>query len=122
LRSTLLERALPGTFEAAIRQHDFARFHDLLEPPQIVSNLLGRLLAEQRRDGRSGFSTRRVVLQGDLDFRAPIGGRRSEVHRAFVLDVAAGQGTLHNQLARAFVDNLGIPLDLLTRRRLGDPV
>ena len=46
-----------------------------------------------RRDERAGFSTRGVVLQGDLDFRAPIGGRRSEVHGAFVLDVAAGQRT-----------------------------
>src|SRR4051812_36848328 len=50
-------RGLGGAFDrAAVGQvglgdEDFARLEDRLEAPQVLRNLLGRLLAEQLRDG-----------------------------------------------------------------------
>src|SRR5436190_13792559 len=43
----------------ALRADHLAELHDLLEAPQVVAQLLVRLLAEQLRDGGAGATTGR---------------------------------------------------------------
>ena len=71
------ERALPGTLEAAIRAHDFAGFHHLLEPAQIVAELLAGSSPNSFATQRTRLAGRRVVVQIDAgprcrDRRAPV--------------------------------------------------
>ena len=80
----------PG--RAALRADHLADLHDLLEAPQVVAQLLVRLLAEQLRDDGARTPARRAVAQVDHDLRAPPARGVAEAHRAGVLDVGALEG------------------------------
>src|ERR1700710_1727425 len=64
----LLTRGLAR--RTALRADHLAELHDLLEAPQVVTQLLVRLLTEQLRDGGARAAAGRAVAQIDHDLRA----------------------------------------------------
>src|SRR6185369_15349098 len=69
------------------RSGNFTGFEQLLEAPEILSNGVRRLAAEERCDQRSGPARRRGVLQVDSDFCAAAGSCLTEIYRAGAHDV-----------------------------------
>jgi len=73
-------------------------------------------------NGRADLAGGRVVAKIDMHFRTAVGRRLNETDRAFVTDVAAFAGSPDYQLRCTFLDEIGIPLDGLARRRLDHPM
>src|ERR1700712_5357126 len=68
LRGSLSELAEGfRSFRAALGSDDLPGLQDLLQPAEIVSDLLIRLFAEQLRDRRAHRPTGRRILQPDPD-------------------------------------------------------
>jgi hypothetical protein len=70
------------------RRH-FTRLDELLEPPQILTDLRLGVAAEELRHRRTDLASRRAVLQMDRDARPGAPDRAVEVHRAGADDVCA---------------------------------
>src|SRR3954449_3751286 len=100
----LLAGRLAG--RTALRADHLAELHDLLEAPQVVAQLLVRLLAEQLRDDGARAASGRAVAQVDHDLRAPSARGAAEAHGAGVLDVGARDGPPGDHLVLAVLRDL----------------
>src|SRR4051812_7183547 len=69
---------------AALRAQDLAGLRDLLEPPEVVLDLLPWLLAEQPGQRLGEPAARQLVVELDADLRATVARRRREPHGAAV--------------------------------------
>src|SRR5262249_8194582 len=94
--------------------------HRGLERGEIVVDRLARVVTEERGHGVAELTARRVVLQGDAD-DAGAAGRRLEANRPSVHDVGARHRVPRDQLVWHVVDDLGVPLEPDSRRRLDEP-
>ena len=88
-RRTLLE--ITGAHQRGVRHDNFADFQHLLEPPQVIIQLLLGFFAEKFRDSRADHTRRRVVLNVDFYDRAAIAGSRFKTNRAGIIDIGVFQ-------------------------------
>src|SRR4051812_35671877 len=108
--------------DAGLGPHDLASLDHLLEAPQVVGDLLARLPAKQGSDRRPNRPERRVIAQVDA-YQRPATARRSlEAHRAGGLNLRPWQRAPGDQLIRAVLDDLGVPLEALPARAACLPV
>src|SRR5437660_3455 len=75
----------------AVDGGDLAGLHQLLQPPQILLDLPGRVLAEQLGDQRPDLAGGRLVLQLDADLGPAAARGGGEVDRAGGRHLRAGQ-------------------------------
>src|SRR4051812_15400299 len=119
--SVVVENGLPAA-RLAFDRGNLAGFHQLFEPPEVFTDRLRRLVAEQPRDGRTGLAARRIILKADADFSAAAAGGRFEMDGSGADDRRAGQRAPSDQLAGYLVVDLGLPLHRSAAGRLRDPV
>src|SRR4051794_1304818 len=106
----------------AVAADHLAGLDDLLEPAQVVVELLGRLLAEVFRRGLAQRPAGHLVAQGHAHFGAAPAGRGDEAHLAGVGHICALERAPRDALTRDVVDRLSVPLDNLAERRARLPV
>src|SRR3954470_7691480 len=114
--------ARPLAARSAVGAHDLAGLHDLLEPAQVVIELLMRLLAEVLGHRPAQRPRRDVVGERHTDLGATVPGGRHEPHLTGVLDVGIAHRAPGDPPARLVQRGLGIPLHALTERSAAPPV
>src|SRR5688572_4850077 len=122
MRTALGEIARSRAGKARVRPDDFANVHYLLEPTQIVGDLFARILTEELRDQHAELATWRVVVDLDVHFRASVARRAAELHGPPVWDVRVRERPPRDPLARAVLDDLGVPFDRRPHGGLRSPV
>src|SRR5262249_40170897 len=85
------------------RRH-LARFQQLFESPQILTDRLGRLMTEQVGDGAPELADGRPVLKPDTDLGTATARRGLEPHRTRADDVAVERSP-RDHLVWNFVDD-----------------
>src|SRR5919109_4761465 len=120
----MLRELPPGALAARrpFRAHPLAGLDDLLEPAQVVVELLVRVLAEIPRHLLAEPAARHPVAQLHADLGAPAAGRGHEAHLALVADVRAVQGPPRDPLAGHVTGDARVPLDGPAERGAGPPV
>src|SRR4051794_40539645 len=99
-----------------------AGLQHLLEPAQIVVELLVRFLAEVLGDRLADRATRNVVHQDDMYLGAHTVRGRHEPDRTGVRHVGVPGRAPRDLLTGRLVDDLRVPLDIGAERGAGDPV
>src|SRR5918996_5213864 len=95
----------PGALPVRLtrRRRHFAGFHELLEPAQILSDDLRRLMAQQPGDARAEPSGGSRILQPDADLGATVSWRSLEPYGTGTHHVGAVQSAPANQLVRNLI-------------------
>src|SRR5690606_11586103 len=115
-------RAARAAGGLAFRARDLAGLEQLLDAKQGDLGLFPWRYAEQLRDRFAGSSARQLVVELDANDGASIRRRALEAHAPRARHVSAGQRSPCDQRARLLVDDLGIPLDPVSRRTFCDPM
>src|SRR4051812_31449118 len=95
----------------AVAADHLAGLHDLLEPAQVVIELLGGLLAEVLRRGLAQRAAGQLVAQGHVHLGAPPARCGHEADLAGVRDVRTVERAPGDALPRDVLGGLGVPLD-----------
>ena len=123
LRRTLRELlAGPLAPRGAVGADHLAGLQHLLEPAQVVVELLVRFLAEVLGDRLADRAARNVVRQDDVHLGAHTVRGGHEPDRTGVRHVGVPGRPPRDLLAGRLVDDLRVPLDVLAERGAGRPV
>src|SRR3954454_23517974 len=114
----------PGPACPAVRRRCGSprRSPELLEPAQVVVELLGGLLAEVLGHGLAQRAAGELVGEGHVHLGAAPARCGDEADLAGVGDVGAVERAPRDALRRDVVGRLGVPLDRLAERRARLPV
>src|SRR5829696_854847 len=121
-RALLEQPARAGALGAALGADHLAGLQHLLEPAQVVADLLLGLLPEQLGHDLAERAPGRVVAELDPDLGAVAAGGRGEGDRARVLDLGALQRRPGDQRVGPVLGDLGVPLHGRAGGRVGRPV
>src|SRR4051812_26384705 len=106
----------------AVAADHLAGLQDLLEPAQVVVELLGGLLAEVLRRGLAQRAARHVVGEGHVHLGAASARCGHEADLAGVGDVGAVDRAPGDALRGDVLGRLGVPLDVRAERRARPPM
>ena len=105
----------------AVGDRNLSRLEQLLEAAQVVADLLFGLFAEQPGDAAAEAAGGRLVFEAHAHLGAARARRGLELDRAAVLNLRSFDRPPRDQLALAIRDDLGVPFDGRTGRRLRAP-
>src|ERR1700684_1229748 len=104
------------------RPDDLAGLDDLLEPAQVIVELLMRVLTEVPGHRLAELAARHPVAQRHMDFGAPAAGSGPEPHLAVVGHVGLAYGPPGDVPTGDVIDDLRVPIAAAAEWCAGPPV